>query len=73
MRVLVLLLALVVVPASSLTPSADDVYVRVVDVGSGLCTITKMPGEHYMIYDVEIILSNISNVKVAYREVSAGC
>ncbi len=32
-------------------PGPSDVYIRVVDVGPGLCTITEAPGEHYMIYD----------------------
>lgn len=29
----------------------NDVYGRVVDVGPGLCTVTAIPGDHYMIYD----------------------
>lgn len=29
----------------------DGVYIRVVDSGAGLCTVTKMPGDHYMVYD----------------------
>lgn len=29
----------------------EDVYVRVVDVGAGLCTITVAPGPRYMVYD----------------------
>ena len=29
----------------------NDVYIRVVDVGSGLCTVTEVPGGHYMVYD----------------------
>ena len=36
---------------ADIQPGPDDVYVRVVDVGPGLCTITKTPGGHYMIYD----------------------
>lgn len=31
-----------------------DAYVRVVDVGPGLCTVTEVPGDsrmHYMVYD----------------------
>jgi competence protein ComEC len=32
-------------------PGDNDVFVRVVDVGSGLCCVVKMPGDHYMIYD----------------------
>ncbi len=38
-------------PTSGPQPGPDDVYIRVVDVGAGLCTITKAPGNHYMIYD----------------------
>jgi len=29
----------------------DSVRVRVVDVGPGLCTVTRVPGGHYMVYD----------------------
>lgn len=29
----------------------DAVFVRVVDTGAGLATVTKMPGDYYMIYD----------------------
>ncbi len=29
----------------------DDVFVRVIDVGAGLCCVVKMPDNHYMIYD----------------------
>ena len=32
-----------------LTASPTDVYVRVVDVGPGLCT--EIPGPHYMVFD----------------------
>ncbi|NKB82788.1 MAG: MBL fold metallo-hydrolase [Nitrospirales bacterium] len=41
----------VAVPAYALDPGPTDVYVRVVDVGAGLCTITAIPDHHYMIYD----------------------
>jgi beta-lactamase superfamily II metal-dependent hydrolase len=36
---------------SGLEYSGNDVYVRVVDVGAGLCCIVKMPENHYIIYD----------------------
>ena len=39
------------IPAYAQQPGPHDVYVRVVDVGPGLCTITKIPGDHYMVYD----------------------
>lgn len=29
----------------------EDVYVRVVDVGPGLCTVTRVPGPRFMVYD----------------------
>jgi competence protein ComEC len=35
----------------ALDHNADGVFVRVVDVGAGLCAVVKMPGGHYMIYD----------------------
>lgn len=38
-------------PPGSIQPTSDDVYVRVVDVGPGLCTITEIPGPYYMLYD----------------------
>lgn len=36
---------------AALAPAAEDLYVRVVDVGPGLCTVTKAPGGHSMVYD----------------------
>lgn len=44
-------LALALQAAGGLTPGPGDLYVRVVDVGAGLCTITAIPGGSYMIYD----------------------
>jgi beta-lactamase superfamily II metal-dependent hydrolase len=38
-------------PALALEAEPDDVYVRVVDGGPALCTVTRMPGEFYMVYD----------------------
>lgn len=38
-------------PTTAQPPSPNDVYIRVVDVGDGLCTITVAPGPHYMVYD----------------------
>ncbi len=38
-------------PAAALNPGPDDAYIRVVDGGSGLCTITSVPGPHFMIFD----------------------
>ena len=35
----------------ALNHSVNGVFVRVVDVGAGLCAVVKMPGGHYMIYD----------------------
>lgn len=36
---------------AALQPGPNDVYIRVVDAGAGLCTVTEVPGEHYMVYD----------------------
>lgn len=36
---------------AELVPDDEDLYVRVVDVGAGLCTITRAPGPHFMVYD----------------------
>lgn len=36
---------------AALVADADDVYIRVVDVGAGLCTVTRAPGPHFMVYD----------------------
>lgn len=44
-------IALAVQAAGGLTPGPADLYVRVVDVGPGLCTITEVPNGHYLIYD----------------------
>lgn len=43
--------AFMVQAAGGLTPGPADLYVRVVDVGPGLCTITETPNGHYLIYD----------------------
>lgn len=37
--------------ALALEPGSDDVLVRVFDSGSGTCTVTMVPGGHYMVYD----------------------
>ena len=51
-RVLFVWLAFVAVPAVAATPPGpNDVYVRVVDVGPGLCCVIKLPGPKYVIYD----------------------
>lgn len=34
-----------------LSLNKNDVYVRVIDVGAGLCCVVVMPDNHYMIYD----------------------
>lgn len=52
MRMLVILLGLIVAsPALALQPGPNDAYVRVVDVGPALCTVTEIPGQYYMVYD----------------------
>ncbi len=53
-RLLFLGLSLLVAPTlavAELTPGPNDLYVRVVDVGPGLCTVVAVPGNHYMVYD----------------------
>ena len=37
--------------AVALEPQETDLYVRVVDVGAGHCSVVKMPGNFYMVYD----------------------
>lgn len=41
--------AVLTVSVNALEPGPDDLYVRVVDVGAGHCSVIKMPGDHYMI------------------------
>ncbi len=36
---------------AALIPGDNDLYIRVVDVGAGLCTITRAPGPSFMVYD----------------------
>ncbi len=43
--------ALLLALSQALQPGPNDVYVRVVDTGPGLCTMTAAPGGHYMVYD----------------------
>lgn len=47
------LLALFTFWASSAfaAPAPDDIYIRVVDVGAGLCVVTKIPGDRFFVYD----------------------
>jgi hypothetical protein len=46
---------LLVLPAASavaaLNPGPQDLYIRVVDNGPGLCAIVRVPGPHFMVYD----------------------
>src|SRR5687767_8892736 len=36
---------------AQLSPGPQDLYVRIVDNGAGLCAIVKAPGPRYMVYD----------------------
>ena len=46
------LLAAALSPAhAALTVGPGDSYIRVVDVGPGLCAITETPDKHYFVYD----------------------
>ena len=38
-------------PAFAQPTDPNDLFVRVVDVGAGLCCVVKMPGGFYMVYD----------------------
>lgn len=57
---------LLCVPAhGELVHGPDDVYIRVVDVGAGLCCVVRMPGDKYMIYDAgykEVALDDILEI-----------
>ena len=37
--------------AMALDTEPQDVYVRIVDAGPGLCTVTRVPGPRFMVYD----------------------
>ncbi len=39
------------VDAAALEPKEGDLYVRVVDVGAGHCSVIEIPSGHYMVYD----------------------
>lgn len=41
-------MATVVAPGAA---SAEHAYIRVVDVGAGLCVVAVVPGGHAMLYD----------------------
>ena len=45
------LVAGVAAPVSALSPEPDAVFVRVVDVGPGLCVFVKLPDGDYLVYD----------------------
>lgn len=32
-------------------PGGNTLYTRIIDSGAGLCTVTRFPGSHYMVYD----------------------
>jgi len=40
--------------AFALEAGPNDMYVRVIDVGQGLCCVVRTPGDRYMIYDAGI-------------------
>lgn len=40
--------------ADALDHGPNDVYVRVIDVGQGLCCVASMPDHHYLIYDAGV-------------------
>lgn len=47
-----ILVSILAVPAAAqLQREHDDLYTRVVDTGSGLCTVTAFPDGYYMVYD----------------------
>ncbi len=48
---LVLCCAWISTAQAALVPGDNDLYIRVVDVGAGLCTITRSPGPSFMVYD----------------------
>jgi beta-lactamase superfamily II metal-dependent hydrolase len=37
--------------AAALDVDPEDVYIRIVDVGPGLCAIVRAPGDHFIVYD----------------------
>src|ERR1043166_393776 len=51
LRLAAFLLSLTFVRAHALDPQPDGLFVRVVDVGAGLCCVIKMPDNHCMVYD----------------------
>jgi beta-lactamase superfamily II metal-dependent hydrolase len=50
-RVLFAVLMLPIAASADITVGPEDVYIRVVDVGPGLCTVVAAPGGSYMVYD----------------------
>ena len=50
-RLTLAVLFVLATPALALEPQPDSVFVRVVDVGAGLCCVVKMPDDRYMVYD----------------------
>jgi len=46
-----LLLLQSIEPVPALEPDSNDTYTRIVDGGSGLCTVTSIPGPHFLVYD----------------------
>lgn len=48
-------------------------YIRVVDVGAGLCCVAKLPGGHYMVYDAgNFVDKGKSAVKAIEELIPAG-
>lgn len=54
--------------AFALQSTDDGVYVRVVDVGPGLCCVVAMPDDHYMIYDAGNYQDHGNSAMAAIRE-----
>ena len=58
-----ILVCLLLRPAAALEPQPDGLFVRVVDVGAGLCCVICMPGGQYMIYDAGLGSSTLNAIK----------
>ena len=70
MMIPLLLLAGALQNTGGLTPGPDDVYLRVVDAGPALCTVTSIPGGHYLVYDTGHWTG--TNCITAVRDIVAG-
>lgn len=58
--------------AVALEPKEGDLFVRVVDVGTAHCSVLKLPGDYYIVYDAGNYTDNGATAFAAVAEIIPG-